>query len=105
MTKYKDRCEELERPDRAIPPEKAAELEALRKQVAELGASQQRSVDERAELERHISAVQAEQERTRSAADAQLLELRGDVKRLDQQLAKAHHDLEETLAVNASLNQ
>ncbi|KAK4046292.1 hypothetical protein OIV83_006166 [Microbotryomycetes sp. JL201] len=101
LTRYKDRCEELEAKSGALPEEHAAEMETLRAKAAEAESTKAQHAD----LQRKVAALEAEHERARSSSSAKADELTREVTRLDQELDKARHDLEETLAINASLNQ
>jgi chromosome segregation ATPase len=105
LTKYKARCEELERSDRAISPEKQAEIETLREQVRSLTVSQERAANEQQTLQRQFVSLQAQHEQVKSTGESKTAELADEIARLDTRLAKAHDELEETLAINASLNQ
>ncbi|KAM0789070.1 hypothetical protein ACM66B_003133 [Microbotryomycetes sp. NB124-2] len=101
LTRYKDRCEELEAKSGSVPEEHAAELESLRAKAGEFDSIKAQHAD----VQRKLSALEAEHERTRVSSSARADELNKEVTRLDQELDKARHDLEETLAINASLNQ
>ncbi|GAA5906771.1 hypothetical protein JCM6882_003297 [Rhodosporidiobolus microsporus] len=96
LTRYKERCEELD------SPERQAELDTLRQQAE--SATQQHD-----DLQQRMSQLQSEYQQTlreqQQEASAKVEELTTEVGKLDQELEKAHHDLEETLAVNASLNK
>ncbi|GAA5828828.1 hypothetical protein JCM3770_005840, partial [Rhodotorula araucariae] len=103
LTRYKERCEELE------SPERLAEVDQLRSQVQELRAHSEASSRETEELHQRLGALQSEFQQTlrhhQEEAQGKVQELTEELRDLDAQLEKAHHDLEETLAVNASLNQ
>ncbi|GAA6059796.1 hypothetical protein JCM10212_003691 [Sporobolomyces blumeae] len=103
LTRYKERCEELE------SPERQAEVENLRRQVDEHRSKSESSARQVEDHQRSMSALQSEFQRNlrESQAESQhkIDELNEELSRLDQELEKAHADLEETLAVNASLNK
>ncbi|KAK4057765.1 hypothetical protein OIO90_000984 [Microbotryomycetes sp. JL221] len=101
LTRYKDRCDELEAKSSSIPDEHVSEMAALRSRVAELETTRL----QKEELQRKLSGLQTEHERARSASNSKAEELSKEVSRLDHELDKARHDLEETLSINASLNQ
>ncbi|GAA5841877.1 hypothetical protein JCM11251_005408 [Rhodosporidiobolus azoricus] len=96
LTRYKDRCEELE------SPERQGELDSLRQQAE----SSSRQHDD---LQLRMTQLQGEYQQTlreqQQEANNKVQELTNEIGKLDQELEKAHHDLEETLAVNASLNK
>ncbi|BGP15347.1 hypothetical protein JCM10213_003428 [Rhodosporidiobolus nylandii] len=96
LTRYKERCEELE------SPERQAELDHLRSQ-------HESSTRERDDLKQRMDDLQAEYQRTlreqQQEAQGKVQELTSELGKLDQELEKAHSELEETLAVNASLNK
>ncbi|GAA5977746.1 hypothetical protein JCM11641_001396 [Rhodosporidiobolus odoratus] len=103
LTRYKERCEGLESPARQ------AEVDNLRLQVQDLHTSSTDVTRERDELRQRMDDLQTEYQRTlreqQSEAQAKARELSDELGRLDQELEKAHGELEETLAVNASLNK
>ncbi|GAA6036042.1 hypothetical protein JCM8097_006582 [Rhodosporidiobolus ruineniae] len=103
LTRYKERCEELE------SPERQAELDTLRQQVTDLHAASETSSRQHEELQQRMDQLQAEYQRTlreqQDEAGHKVAELQSEVGKLDQELEKAHAELEETLAVNASLNK
>ncbi|SCV70632.1 BQ2448_3394 [Microbotryum intermedium] len=102
LTRYKERCEELEAKDKAPRAEHVAELESLRSALLQAQSTS-------SESEREVSSLRDEHARTlqasRMQSEQQLHQLTGEVTRLDKELSKAQNDLEETLAVNASLNK
>ncbi|SCZ97771.1 BZ3500_MvSof-1268-A1-R1_Chr7-3g09572 [Microbotryum saponariae] len=102
LTRYKERCEEFEAKDKAPRPEHVAELETLRSALTQ-------AQNTSGELERQITSLREEHTRTlqtsRVQSEQQLHQMTGEVTRLDKELRKAQNDLEETLAVNASLNK
>ncbi|GAA6017300.1 hypothetical protein JCM10207_003686 [Rhodosporidiobolus poonsookiae] len=96
LTRYKERCEELE------SPERAAELDSLRQQA-------ESSTRQHDELQQRMEQLQGEYQRTlrdqQLEAQQKVDELSTELGRLDQELEKAQNELEETLTVNASLNK
>ncbi|CEQ40571.1 SPOSA6832_02191 [Sporobolomyces salmonicolor] len=96
LTRYKERCEELE------SPERQAEFDSLRQQVQDLRSSADASSRQAEELQRTMASLQADYQRTLREQQA---EAAAKVKELNVKLEQAHHDLEETHGVNASLNQ
>lgn len=114
LTRYKERNEELENQvaahgERALPQDQQAELESLRLQMHDLSATSAKASTENAELQRRMSALQSDYERRlqeeKDESASQLRELETQLDGLDKELEKVQHDLEETLAVNNSLNQ
>ncbi|BGP07397.1 Tip elongation aberrant protein 1 [Rhodotorula toruloides] len=103
LTRYKERCEELESPQRQ------AELDGLRSQVHELRGLSESSSQETQELHQRLAALQAKYQQTvrqhEEQSHSKVSSLEAEVDKLHADLAKAQHDLEETLAVNASLNK
>ncbi|GAA5941772.1 uncharacterized protein JCM15063_002666 [Sporobolomyces koalae] len=103
LTRYKERCEELE------SPERQAELENLRREADEHRTNHETATRQLEEHQRNASSVQTELERNlrdhQSDAAAKIKELNDELSKLDEELEKAQADLEETHAVNASLNK
>lgn len=103
LTRYKARCEELESPQRQ------AELDGLRSQVQELRSVSESSSRETQELHQRLATLQAEYQQTvrqhEEDSHSKVSSLEAEVDKLHADLAKAQHELEETLAVNASLNK
>ncbi|GAA5994562.1 uncharacterized protein JCM10292_002138 [Rhodotorula paludigena] len=103
LTRYKERCEELE------SPERQAEIDGLRQQVQELRHASDSSTRETEQLQQRMATLQSEYQQTirqqQDEALGKVQQLETELNRLDAQLEKANHDLEETLAVNASLNK
>ena len=103
LTRYKERCEELE------SPERQAEIDNLRREVDEHRSHSQNSARQLEEHQRSTSTLQADYQRNlrdqQAEAAAKIKELNEELSKLDEELEKAHADLEETHAVNASLNK
>ncbi|GAA5871363.1 hypothetical protein JCM8547_002646 [Rhodosporidiobolus lusitaniae] len=103
LTRYKDRCEELESPQRL------AELDTLRHQVSELQHHADASQRETEQLQQRMQQLQNEYQQTlreqQQEAQGKVRELESEVGKLDEELGRASKELEETLAVNASLNK
>ena len=77
--------------------------------MGELRSRSEASSQETVALHDRLSTLQSEYQvalrQHQDSAQAKVEELSGELDRLDAQLEKANHDLEETLAVNASLNK
>lgn len=103
LTRYKERCDELD------SPERQRELEQLRADVDRHRSDHDATTREFDEHRRTAVAVQSEFERTlseqRLEAETKIKQLNDELSKLDDELEKAHADLEETHAVNASLNK
>ncbi|GAA5993422.1 hypothetical protein JCM5350_006875 [Sporobolomyces pararoseus] len=103
LTRYKERCEELE------SPERQAELENLRREVEQHRSSHDSTSRQLEEHQRNAASLQSEFQRNlrdqQAESAAKIKELNDELSKLDEELEKAHADLEETHAVNASLNK
>lgn len=114
LTRYKERNEELETQvtahgERALPEDLKAELESLRLQMHDLSASSAKASADNEDLRHQMSTLESDYERKlqeqKDESASQVRELETQLDHLDKELEKAQHDLEETLAVNNSLNQ
>ncbi|GAA5847726.1 hypothetical protein JCM9279_005001 [Rhodotorula babjevae] len=98
LTRHKERADKAE-----------AHCTELESQMGELRSRSEASSQETVALHDRLSALQSEYQvalrQNQDSAQAKVEELSGELDRLDAQLEKANHDLEETLAVNASLNK
>lgn len=81
------------------------EVETLKRQLADLQQNKELHSVESNDLQRRLGAMHSEHERKTTETSATVRELQAEVRRLEQSLDKANHELEETLAVNDSLNQ
>ncbi|GAA5912164.1 hypothetical protein JCM8208_000921 [Rhodotorula glutinis] len=98
LTRHKERADKAE-----------AHCTELESQMGELRSRSEASSQETVALHDRLSALQSEYQvalrQHQDSAQAKVEELSSELDRLDAQLDKANHDLEETLAVNASLNK
>ncbi|GAA5956541.1 hypothetical protein JCM3765_003477 [Sporobolomyces pararoseus] len=103
LTRYKERCEELE------SPERQAELENLRREAEQHRSNHESTSRQLEEHQRNAASLQSEFQRNlrdqQAESAAKIKELNDELSKLDEELEKAHADLEETHAVNASLNK
>jgi len=106
LTRFKDKCETMEKERGQVPEEAQREMDLLRQQLLTVSA---KHGQEREDLQRRLTGLQTEHERAlddhREEHDRQVQEIEAELANVKDRLASAHHDLEETLAVNASLNQ
>ncbi|GAA5904740.1 uncharacterized protein JCM6883_003890 [Sporobolomyces salmoneus] len=103
LTRYKERCEELE------SPERQAELDNLRREADQHRSNHESTSRQLEEHQRSAASLQAEFQRNlrdqQAESAAKIKELNDELSKLDEELEKAQADLEETHAVNASLNK
>ncbi|GAA6018429.1 hypothetical protein JCM11491_006994 [Sporobolomyces phaffii] len=103
LTRYKERCEELE------SPERQAELDNLRREAEQHRTNHETSTRQLEEHQRNAASLQSEFQRNlrdqQAESATKIKELNDELSKLDEELEKAHADLEETHAVNASLNK
>ncbi|KPV72220.1 uncharacterized protein RHOBADRAFT_56037 [Rhodotorula graminis WP1] len=98
LTRHKERADKAE-----------AHCNELESQMGELRSRSEASSQETVALHDRLSALQNEYQvalrQHQDSAQAKVEELSTELDQLDAKLDKANHDLEETLAVNASLNK
>lgn len=104
MTRYKERNEELETQvasstkDRSAHEDLKAEVGGLYTQMSTLHATSSKHSSDNEELQRRISTLTNDFRLQQGQAAK-------SIKDLQSAVSKAHHDLEETLAVNHALNE
>lgn len=111
LTRYKERNEELEAEagSHAGPVgELRAELDSVRMQLRDLSLLSTKASSENEELQHRLLTLQSDYEHRlrdqQTATTAEVNHLQDELQKLDQELDKAQHELEETHAINASLN-
>ena len=111
LTRYKERNEELELEvgDRGTSNDMKAELDTVRLQLQDLSASSAKTSSDHEELQRRVVGLQGDYERRmreqKADTAAKMRELQEELTSLDTQLDKANRELDETHAINDSLNK
>lgn len=113
LTRYKERNEELEaevaESDGALPADIKLELETLHRQLTDVRFTSEKTAADNEALQLQMAKLQDEHEsqlhQRGTESSMKLMELEDELTRLDAELDRAHHDLEETHAVNNSLNK
>ncbi|KAK4704660.1 hypothetical protein P7C70_g1551, partial [Phenoliferia sp. Uapishka_3] len=111
LTRYKERNEVLEQEvaTHGSADDLRAELDAVRLQLHDLSASSARVSSEHEALQVRMSGLQQDYDRRlreqKATTGAKIQELQEELSSLDSQVEMAQRELEETHAINASLNQ
>ncbi|KAL8290164.1 hypothetical protein RQP46_003103 [Phenoliferia psychrophenolica] len=114
LTRYKERNEELEQEvgahgERGASGASKAELDTVRLQLQDLLASSAKTSSDHEDLQRRMAGLQTDYERRlreqKADTGAKIRELQEELTSLDTQLDKAQRELDDTHAVNASLNK